>query len=85
MIRFSEVSFGMREMITMSAASTMLIATTKTSKSQMTRSTADNASLGLSMRRAISEPRSSLFFNGLPRPVKHYALSRNFKWLSYKR
>jgi hypothetical protein len=66
MIRFSGLPFVMREMITMSAASTMLIATTKTSKSQMTRSTADNASLGLSMRRAISEPRSSLF-NGLPR------------------
>jgi hypothetical protein len=84
MIRFSGLSFGMREMITISAATTTLIATTKTSKSRMIRSTADKASIGLSMRRAISESRSSLF-NGLRRPVNHYAFSHNFKWLSYKR
>ena len=72
MIRFSGLSFGMREMITMSAATTTLIATTKTSKSRMIRSTADKASIGLSMRRAISESRSSLF-NGLRRHFRSKA------------
>jgi hypothetical protein len=45
MIRFSGLSFGMREMITMSAARITLIATMKISRSRMIRSTAFNASM----------------------------------------
>jgi hypothetical protein len=61
MIRFSGLSFGMREMITMSAASTTVIATTKTSKSRMILSTADNASIGLSPCPAAAETAGRFF------------------------